>query len=638
MTKNHLRSSTMPSKGRKRESAPDLLQGSTPNGEKLMPPPRRPPRRASLKARSVTESQDTLTQMDFVFPVMSSFDGHHSDNVPGRPASSGKKRQAEVPDSDEERVDAPRKKARSASKSVAFEIRDSEDEEEELPSRRLRKSGRYSDFERKRQETLTQMDFAKSLRGEMSDGCAELEILESNDVLVAGANTNVVEYNEAVLLVQTEPAIEQPGRNPKRTKGSKPVDSDTLPAPKPIPRTPKKFKGKEIVPSSQSPADSTLSTQKTPQKQRSPLANRSLEHLMSSPAKSRSMASPLQERSPNLRKLSISPTKFHVRQFNARMAEALKPIPRTNMIGSSAENSKVKNLLEDVENKTPRANETCFDAGAETQAVLISSAIAFEANNEDNDPENSSHPTEDESEEKIAESPVKICIVKELQSEIAETTSEPLGGIPTSQYPDARTFWQHEPSWRPESTDTYFAYIKDVNTQDSASAQLHRETQAYNERIASSQDEETERVPSSQETPMPPPSIHAMQFQQTSVHGRRESQQSTIGTSLALTPRRSQRFQQSSLSKHSVIEIHSSPSKQSTVVIPSSPSVKRMAPPPVPGCSQFTPKSRRIRDLRRDLLEHDYEDDPVSVSQLLGQTMGESVGMPPPLSSPADAQ
>lgn len=570
--------------------------------------------------------------MDFVTSTMLSFDGHHSgDDGKPHPRSSGRKRRIEIPDSDDEWGETRRKKAKPVRKRVSFEIQDSEDEEG-LPSGITRKSERPSDFERKRQETLTQMDFAKLLRGEMADAEDEIEIPESDDVMVVEDTTNVAEDNEPAGLAQAEPEIKQTGASPERIVSSYPADSDPLPTPKPILRTPKKSRGKDVIPSSQSPAESTLSTQKTPRIERSPLANRSAvaEQRIDSPANPRSAASPLQERSPNVRRLSISPTKFHVRQFIARMAENLKPTPQSKIIRSSAESSEAKDLLEDEENKAPCANETCFDVGLETQAVLISSALSCEENQ---DPENSSLTDE----EKISESPVKVGIV-EATGEVHEIADELQAGIPTSQYPDARSFWQHEPSWRPESTDTYFDRRKEANTQDSASAQLYRETQAYNERITSSQDEETERVPSSQETPMPPPSIHTTQFQQSSVRLLPESQQSTIGTSLVLTPRRSQRFLQSSQSKQSVIETPSSPSKKSTVVIPSSPSVQRMGPPPAPASSQVTPKTRRVRDLRMQLLEHDYEDDPVSVSQLLGETMGESIAMPPLLSSPTDAE
>jgi len=527
----------------------------------------------------------------------------------------------EVRDSEDDIDDSPRKKMRSVS--VKFEILDSEEESDEILSKSSRKSRKRSprvDPDRKRQETLTQMplglatDYLK----------AELRMVEQEPVEINDELNEYVEIQERDMDSQHDP--EQRKDHDISSKRASPHVTRLL-------RTPKKFKGTEEIPSSQSPADSPLRTQGTPQTYRSPLTKRSARNeTIDSPSALRVISTPLRERSPNVRALSISPTKFHVRQFNARMAEAVKETAqcRTKLssqrkvISSSTKTSQASESA-DIENEALEQKDTCYEVGPETQAVLHSIDLACEGSDASNNVQSSPPMKPHENNERISESPVKRESDEEEPLETEKIIEEPQRHISSSQYPNARSFWQHEPSWRPEPTDTYFEHSKEGNTQDSASAQLIRETQAHKYRITSSQGEEPERVPSSQETPRAPASIQATQFMHSSVDHVRPSQVSTVDPS----------FEHSSFHSHCLPE--SAQSKQSVITIPSSLSVGRMGPPQRPEQRQGMTETQRVINLRKSLLDFDYDDDPVGVDQLLNATlMEESIGMPPPMSSPAE--
>lgn len=634
----------MPSKGRKRKSAPGELERSTPHADgDFVPPPSKQARRSSVKTRSVTESQDTLTQMHFVTPLSLSFDGQFSDEDGQMPVRSlGRKRRTGVEES-EERQGAPRKK-RNSGRSVKFEVEDREDKHEPYLASKSRKRGRLSSVEMKRQETLTQMDFGKFLGRVVMDSDDEPE---DGLMLLPEELTDAVKPQGELEPAPCDPANECREPSLEITGPSNPTNIGPVPSMTTIIRTPKKFRGKDVVLSSQSPANSAISTQ-SPLKEQSPLANQSAfsNKLTNSAAKLRSAASPLKERSSNVRRLSISPTKFHVRQFNARLAEAEKenaqrqtPVSLLEkFVRSSTETIESIVLVGNQQNIPPRTTDSEVKAEKLTQPTPHSIDLTCKGSYENNVVGISSEGDEGEAEEIITESPVKLTVADEPTDENQTISRQPQAGVPTSQYPDARFFWQHEPSWRPESTNTYLEPIKERNTQDSASAQLRRETQAYIERIHSSQNEEPDRVPSSQETPIALPSSHPTQFQHPSSTRIRQSQISTLGSALAPTPHHSQRLVHSPPSKRSVIAIPSSPSRASVVVIPSSPSVQRMGPPPIPDSTQVTPRTKRVQNLRKQLLEFDYEDDPAGMTgSLQDSCLDESVGLPPAVSSPVES-
>ena len=585
-----------------------------------MPARRTYGRRSSAKRRSVTESQSTLTQIDFLTPVQLSFDEYFDERRGDlHPRSSVKRARNEVRDSEDDTDEGPRKKTRTIS--VKFEILDSEEENDEVLSKSSQKSRKRSpraDLDRKRQETLTQMPLGLATNYLK----AEFKMAKQEPVEINGELNKYVESRERDMNSQNDP--EQRGDYYISSKRASPHVTNLL-------RTPKKFKGKEEIPSSQSPADSPLSTLRTPQTYRSPLTTRSTcTKTINSPSAQHVISSPLRERSPNVRALSISPTKFHVRQFNARMAEAVKETAQRRsklasqrkVISSSVKTSQASESA-DVENEALQQIDTCYEVSPETQAALHSIDLVCEGNDASNNVQSSPPMKPHENDERVSESPVKIGSTEKAPSEKEKIIEEPQRHISSSQYPNARSFWQHEPSWRPEPTDTYFEHSREDNTQNSASAQLIRETQAHRHRIISSPGEESERVPSSQETPKAPASIQATQFLRSSVDRIPPSQVSTVDPSLEHSSFRSQCLPESSHSKQSVI------------VIPSSPSVGRMGPPQRPEQRQGMTETQRVRNLRKSLLDFDYDDDPVAVGQLVNATlMEESIGMPPPISSP----
>jgi len=294
---------------------------------------RAPRRRPSAKRRAVTESQSTLTQIDFVNTTQSSFnDCLDENNGDLCPRSVGKKRRREVECGDDI-DDSPRQRRKSLKSVMKFEVLDSEDESDELlskTSQRSQKRSQQVDTNRKRQETLTQMAFGTQLGLATDHLEAEIGLRGQALVRVSDELDTHVEIQRRSVDPQSEGA--QKTDRDISSKTGNPRVAHLL-------RTPKKFRDKEEIPSSQSPADSLLSTQRTPQPQRSPLAKRSFARNKTngSPSPMRIVSSPLRERSPNVRALSISPTKFHIQQFTKNYRQIGRENVSGKRIGSCGE-------------------------------------------------------------------------------------------------------------------------------------------------------------------------------------------------------------------------------------------------------------------------------------------------------------
>lgn len=406
------------------------------------------------------------------------------------------------------------------------------------------------------------------------------------------------------------------------------VRKPTIPAD--ILKTPKKFRGMEVVPSSQSPADSPLSTQRN---DTTPVSQRSVKVPESfiSPIKLYIQRSPLRERSTNI--AIVSQNERRARESKATTAGTMKQnaktrksrVPRPDFVSSSA-----KMMMEDSDqeghNIEPTEGEPCLYVGIKTQTMLHAVDITCKEYREGNKQNNSS-PAEGDNKEESNE----LAMDADAKEENEAVKEEPQTFPVMFENEASEILLQvQENSSEIESADVPLSNHND--NQDSAAAQLLRETQAYNEHLSSFQDLEPTRIPSSQDreqeqdTPLPAAPIPATQ-RHSSHHRTKPSQATTIGTSPAPTPHRSERFLPSSPGKHSVVMIPSSPLPQRTTL---------QMPPPRPGSSPGLSRSaKRMRDLRNQLLEFDYEDDPVSVSQLLPESLVDgSIPMPPPFSSP----
>jgi hypothetical protein len=469
--------------------------------------------------------------------------------------------------------------------SSSYEIQDNEDKEcEERPRKRRNRVRRFERDEpsSKRQSTLTQIDFTKLL--------TPIDLSENDE----GEKEEPCEEMDERPYVSKLPSI-----------------------PLGVLKTPKKFRGMEVVPSSQSPPDSPLSkgnSEKPPYE---------VLQAFTSPIKLHLHRSPLRERPTNL---SIVPqNKQRIEKFNVRAARTITLNAKTRKSGLSQPtfvSSSAKMIVEDSdeedENIDPTEAEPCLDVGTETQAMLHAIDAACEKYNARNRQKISSPIQSGNAEERnepaldtdangehgTAEEP-QTCpaIFKDDASEILVQTQETssvieIADVPLGNHDDANS------TTRQLIDETHLLSSRDPEPT----------------RIPSSQDCEQEQEASLPAAPMPvtqPRSTH---------HTIRSSQATTIGTSPAATPHRSQNHHCSSPNKHSVVVVPSSPAPLRT----SSP-----MPPSEHGSSQVLSRSaKQIRDLRNQLLEFDYEDDPVSVSQLIPESLvTASIAMPPPFSS-----
>ena len=178
--------------------------------------------------------------------------------------------------------------------SSSYEIEDNEDEEwEERPRKRRKSVRRLEEGERKvkRQSTLTQIDFTKLLTpvdlsendvGENEEPC-------EGDYGCDQQHAAGHEVDEEVIMLRL-PSVKSKGNV---GKGEDPRPDVLKPIRIGILKTPKKFRGMEVVPSSQSPPDSPLFIQRKGNSEKPPAES---PQAFISPIKFNLQRSPLCER------------------------------------------------------------------------------------------------------------------------------------------------------------------------------------------------------------------------------------------------------------------------------------------------------------------------------------------------------
>lgn len=553
----------MPSK---RKSAPHFPLRTSPR----LHPPRLPPQDKTVHSTrqkkahfTKTESQSTLTQINYV-----------------------------------------------TASSSSYEIQDNEDEEwEERPAKKRYRVRRFDGDERssKRQSTLTQIDFTKLL--------TPIDLSEDD----VGENEEPCNrMHEGAIRTHLQPM--KPKDNVVKEEDLKQHILNPPSIPIGILKTPKKFRGMDVVPSSQSPPDSPLSIQRKWNSGKS--TTESLQTLIS-PIKFRLQRSPLSERPTNIS--MISQNKHRVEEFNVGTARTItlnaktkkSDLPQPTFVSSNAKMI-VEDSDEEDENIEPTEAEPCLYVGTETQAMLHAIDAACEKYNARNGQKISSQIESGNTEEKNEPA-------LDANANGEQGAAEQLQTGPAIFKNDASEILTQT---QENSSVIKVAYVPLGNHDDANSAtyQPLGETQTYNEHLLSSRDPEPTCIPSSQDHEQEQEASLPTVQPRSTHHTVRSSQATTIGTSPAPTPHRTQHRHCSSPSKHSVVVVPSSPAPQRTS-LPMPRSERGSSP-------VLSRSAKQIRDLRNQLLEFDYEDDPVSVSQLIPESLvSVSIAMPPPFSS-----
>jgi hypothetical protein len=507
-----------------------------------------------------------------------------------------------------------------------------------------------------------------------------LPTIEDNDPTIPTGKVH--ETSDAdVSPEEVQVASENPGREDTPCEDEEPSESagrqnEHIPARLPIPETPSKRKAFEIpssqtpmsekisgletprlrqafrqnesptrlVASSQTPMSQKMSGLETPRLQQAVLQHESpTSYVSSSPVLGsptlevrsvrkvalmmgeESIRSPLKELAAHSRISQISPTKKRILEFNARFAE-LSKAPASNrrsaggkqtpkFIPSSTRTSGQSN---EEENHLLLGMETQFNIGEETQAELRSFTTAEQGETSE-DPnakavEQNKSPTDTTASKLEPQTESRDFATVATESPQNQDEAEPRNLSSSLRYarkPALELFW-------PKSSSPI---RKEKESQELATDQLLRETQAYMEhQQEGGQGEEEGEVTTPRQSDFAPPP------QPISIIG--PSQATTVGSPVP-TPRSSLRIRSINVPKPSPNALTTSSAPSPVEKPSSSPTQPPSLPTSSPAGSRTSPSGRSAR-LKQALRELGYDENSISASQLLPESlMNESVPRPP---------